>query len=365
MEPFFEGVFRDRRLEKRANQILERIIQTRSAVANRYCQNSTEEMGNRRFMANPRIDNAQIKQAVYLACRAQAEGKAVLAIPGTLEINYQNHIGRLNKEDPDLGLLSNHRDIGFFLHAVLVVDAASGSPLGISWIHEWNREWPDGPPSKPKLQAIETQEAQRCFTGMEETKRQLPGAPHIIFIGERESLHPEEFAAIPDSRCDVFVRWTRDQRLHNRKETLFEHLAALPPEGEMVLPLKESTTQAERPAALEIRYTRVPVMCSAKGMREAAPPWVDLSVLEFREKAENAPGGGEPVHWRLAATRPIQSLEDARQCAEWYSRRGLIQELFRLLKAGGLDIEAAQYERGYALKRLAIFALQAAVRIMQ
>ena len=78
MENIFTGFFRDRRLEARGHQIVQAIREKKSAIANRYCRNATEEMGNRRFMSNPRITNPEIQEALYTWCQQQVKKKVVL-----------------------------------------------------------------------------------------------------------------------------------------------------------------------------------------------------------------------------------------------------------------------------------------------
>lgn len=53
------------------------------------------------------------------------------------ESKLQAHVGRLNPQG--LGVVGNHRDIGFFIHPSLVLDAQSNFPLGISALHLWTR----------------------------------------------------------------------------------------------------------------------------------------------------------------------------------------------------------------------------------
>ena len=71
-------------------------------------------------------------------CQQQVAGRHVLAIQDTSEINVQAHAGRLTAEN--LGVVGNNKDIGFFLHPTLVLDAESGFPLGISQVQLWTRE---------------------------------------------------------------------------------------------------------------------------------------------------------------------------------------------------------------------------------
>jgi len=52
------------------------------------------------------------------------------------------------------------------------------------------------------------------------------------------------------------------------------------------------------------------------------------------------------------------------QCVQWYSSIWYIEELFRLLKTQGLDIEASQLEQGQSLKKFMLFSLQAELQLM-
>ena len=57
-------------------------------------------------------------------------------------------------------------------------------------------------------------------------------------------------------------------------------------------------------------------------------------------------------------------IEQAMQCVQWYSSIWYIEELFRLLKTQGLDIEASQLEQGQSLKKFMLFSLQAELQLM-
>ena len=58
--------------------------------------------------------------------------------PGdTSEINLEGHRGRLKPDD--VGVVGNNRDLGFFIHPTLVLDAQDGFPLGLSHVQLWTR----------------------------------------------------------------------------------------------------------------------------------------------------------------------------------------------------------------------------------
>ncbi len=50
---------------------------------------------------------------------------------------------------------------------------------------------------------------------------------------------------------------------------------------------------------------------------------------------------------------------------EWYSYRWMIEEVFRILKKEGFDIEASELESGTSIKKLSLLILDAIIKIFQ
>ena len=50
---------------------------------------------------------------------------------------------------------------------------------------------------------------------------------------------------------------------------------------------------------------------------------------------------------------------------EWYTWRWLIEEMFRMLKKEGYNVEASELERGWAIRKLTIMMLDTIIKLMQ
>ena len=75
--------------------------------------------------------------------------------------------------------------------------------------------------------------------------------------------------------------------------------------------------------------------------------------------------GDAPIVWHLFTTHSVTTREEAVQIIEWYRKRWLVEQVFRALKRKGLDIESSQITEEASLKKLAVLALSAAIKIMQ
>ena len=88
--------------------------------------------------------------------------------------------------------------------------------------------------------------------------------------------------------------------------------------------------------------------------------------LWFLEACEiDPPAGVEPAHWLLLTTHAAPDLAAARRITGYYRQRWIIEQLFRILKTQGFDIERSQVEDGGPFENLVAAALIAAVQVLQ
>ena len=100
-----------------------------------------------------------------------------------------------------------------------------------------------------------------------------------------------------------------------------------------------------------------------KPNRQAAKT-LTLGLVDVREEMAPA-GAGQPLLWRLLTTLPVATLEDAQEVVRLYRLRWRIEEVFRILKGNGLNIEDSQLETAGRLINLAALGLVSAARIIQ
>lgn len=76
-------------------------------------KNRAEQVGYYRFLENENVTVSELVPSLS-ARQQQVEGRHVLAVSDSSEINLQSHAGRLKPEK--LGVVGNNTDVGFYLH---------------------------------------------------------------------------------------------------------------------------------------------------------------------------------------------------------------------------------------------------------
>jgi hypothetical protein len=362
------GFFGDKRIDERGTDILNEMIKKETVVLNRLSNNRAQLVGCCRFFNNESVSEESLIEGTVSRCESIVEGLDVLAIQDTSEINFQHHIGKLSKGDGDLGPVGNDKDIGFFIHPVLVLDSKDGFPIGFSHIHVWNRQWDKQTKHDRNYNKlpIEEKESYRWIDSSLKSKEILANASSITIIADREGDIYEEFIEVPDQKTHLVIRSMHNRKLYDTELRLFEHLCGLEQAGSYELEIKTSQKKRQpRQAQMEVRYSKVKIAKPANLNREGYPEYIEVYVIEARERALTVPQGEEPVLWRILTTHEITTLEEALKIIYWYTLRWQIEQLFRTLKSQGLDVESSQIERGRGLKRLVIMALSVALILMQ
>jgi hypothetical protein len=131
---------------------------------------------------------------------------------------------------------------------------------------------------------------------------------------------------------------------------------------EIKLPARQPD-RAARTATVEMRFGEVEI-CRPRDERDhSLPKTVRLRLVEVREI--DPPEGVEPLHWRLLTTHDVADAAKAWQIVGWYQARWTIEQLFRVTKSQGLQLEDSQLASADRLMKLAAAAIKAACIDMQ
>jgi Transposase DDE domain len=361
---FYTDIFKDKRIDKRANLFLSSLITNGSAIVNQSCIMHPEKIGSYRLLNNPKCGEKELSKALYDSCSANIQGPHLLCIQDTTEIDYSSHKKRIKDLDSNIGRLTN-TTFGYLCHPMLVIDADRNMPIGFSSVKLWNREWekPVKAPKGYKKLPIEKKESFRWISSVTESRKNLPKDSIVTIIADRESDVYEALCTIPNENTHLLIRSSSNRLTCENNMLLLDKMQSCEIQHTYKIELKGNKSRKSRTALIDLRYTTVDVKRTAQTIGNY-PSSVKMNCIYVVECSDTVPEGEDPIEWRLYTTHPIDTIEQAMECVEWYRARWYIEELFRVLKSDGLDIESSQLETGLALKRLILFSLQAALQIM-
>lgn len=352
-------LFSNQKIGRRIEELAASIVEKESVVIHRLTKNEAQQRSFYRLLHNPRLETVQVVEFIRQDCRRQVQqGAHYLVIQDTTQPNFERN--RRNISDAgQLGVIGDKESLGFFLHPSLVVAADNGRCIGYSDVITWSRQAtaPDKKERRYKQQPIEEKESYRWIKAAQASSALLGQAGMLTHICDREGDMGDLFLRVPDGQVNhLLVRSSADRKLAGGAGKLSALLSSLPQAGLYTLRLKGDarTGKEQREAVLEVRYSKVSLQL---GKQEK-----ELYVVEAKETG--AAAGQKPVHWRLLTTHAVESLEQALQVLEWYSMRWNIEQVFRLLKHKGLNVEALDVETGKGLVQLTLLALFAVAKIL-
>jgi len=337
------------------------MVQKQSVVIHQLAEDEAQQRSFYRLIHNKRVETQAIKNYIYSDCKRQVEaGQHYLVIQDTTQPNFERNRQNI-KDQSGLGVIGNNKDLGFFLHPCLVVGAHTGRCIGYSHLYHWSREAQAASKEERhyKGQAIEDKESYRWIQAGQESKSVLAAAGQLTLIADREGDITELLQQLPDERTHLLIRSAQDRCLADSSLKLYGYLDTQGEGGRFELTIKgdERSKQKKRSATIVLRWGKV----------KLAPVALKGAVLEvyaLQAKEENPPEGGKAICWRLLTTHPIDNLSQARQVCQWYSQRWNIEQVFRLIKHQGLNVEMLDIESGKSLIELTLLALLTVSKIL-
>jgi len=311
-----------------------------------------QEVGFGRFLANPKVTVERLIAGWSDQTAGAVAGRHVLAIQDTSEISFHTTTERRR----GLGEIGKGgRPRGLLLHAMLALDAGTGSCLGLVGGQIWNRH--GRVPADRHARSAEKRESHRWVATAEQAKEMLAAAAQVTVIADRESDIFAVWARLPSPDFHLIVRVMQDRRLADGAVAAFPFCAT------RGIALPERKGEKARSAKLSLRFGKVELAPPKNDPAPDLPDRVALNCLEIIEL--DPPKGVEPVHWRLLTTHSLVDAKAAWQIVDWYKMRWNIEQFWRLLKRQGLRLEDSQVETAERLLKLTAIAAKAAVLTMQ
>jgi hypothetical protein len=305
-----------------------------------------------RFFASRKVTGAKIVEGWSASTGAACAGRHVLAIDDTSEIKFPTTAQRRR----GLGPVGKGNAYGVLVHAMIAVDASSGACLGLVGGEVWNR--PGVNPVPHRKRPLEDRESMRWLDAAEQAKQVLKPAAMVTVVDDRESDIYAKWASVPQAGFHMLTRTMKDRRLV-RGGMLFAAAAGFPVAGQrkVALPARDPG-KPKRTATVAVRYGEVEICRPEQEPDRSLPKTVRLRVIEAGEV--DPPAGVEPLHWRLLTTHEINDAAGAWQIIGWYQLRWVIEQLFRVMKTQGLQLEDSQLTTVERLVKLAAAATKAA-----
>ena len=345
----------DARTSARGAWLFDQIVSLGTLVLKDLGGGRAGEMAAHRYLSSPYVTSQGVLEVLGGRTGEACVGRRVVAAQDTTEISFWSK----SAGGRGLGPGGDGQSPGFFIHAVVAVDAETEAVLGVVGARIWTRE-PE-PVTPRRSRPAQAKESRRWTEGAQMAAERLEGAAQVVVVADQEADIFSHFARRPPG-VELLVRARHDRALAEGG-TLFAQAAQWPIHTEnLVAVAPRGPGDKGRVAQVTICSSRVRI---ARPDRADAsdPASLELGLVEVREP--NPPAGVKPLHWRLATTLPVDGPEAAREVVRLYRLRWRIEEVFRALKSDGLRLEETQVRDPVRVFRLAALALGAAARIIQ
>jgi hypothetical protein len=309
-----------------------------------------------RFVNNPRVTHAKLIEGWGEPTRTAVNGRHVLAIQDTSELAFSTTPGHRR----GLGKVAKGNARGVLLHAMMAVDADSGSCLGLVSGKVWTRKGAVKAPHGKRTLA--NKESARWVTTAEQGCEVLAEARMITVIDDREGDFYAHWALTPRDNVHHLSRAMHDHAVVGGS-TLYKAVERTQFCAKAVIDVPERVDRRARKAHLSLRFGTVAIKRPTRTGVKGLPDSVALSFVEVVE--QHPPKGAKPIHWLLLTTHPVTTIADAWQIVAWYKQRWLIEQLFRSMKTKGLQIEDSQLETAEGLIKLVAIAAKVACVVIQ
>lgn len=354
--------FGDRRVNKRANKMLDKMAVKCEKNLSQIFNNESDLKGAYRFFDNNLVspDKILAPHVAETVLRCTRENLvAVIQDSSDLDFDYLQGIE---------GFEALHVNVekGFRIHPSLVINN-HGTPLGILASLNYTRS-PETKTKDRNSLPIEKKESYRWLAGFQEAcklKQQLPNVT-VVSIADREGDIYECIAEAQDAemrgKAHILVRSNHNRCLVTKdlvNNKLEKKLARSRVAYEAKVLLNQYRSN-ERTANVAIRATTVTLKAPRTLLkRDLSPLQINAVLISEVEP----PKGAEPLYWLLLTTLPIENDKQIKEIISLYAKRWMIEIYFKVLKSG-CKIDAPRLQERQRIENFISLAMIVGWRVM-
>lgn len=353
------------------------MVEYQSSVIHRISKSEGETRGYYRLLENEKVTENDLIYEIQRQCLENITDQRVLVFGDSCTISLENSNNRLVEKEGLYNIGQNQHQngvsLGMIIHPLLVHDRDTGTPRGIANVKilerplignkrssDWNRKsWP-----------IEEKESYKWISTCLDVKETVLSKPkHKLFVMDREADVIDIYDKLKTKSSDVLVRSNYNRNvIDDRGDTckIDELLARQEIQGSIEVEVKEKKRK-KRIAKLSVRIAqaKLPWPGNRKVIKKIHPNGIKVSIIEVREIEHKGYKNEPPLIWRLITTEVIDDFEKAIEIIHCYRQRWKIEELFKLMKTDGFNIEATELTKGRCIRKLTLLIMKSSIKILQ
>ena len=274
----------------------------------------SEQISFYRFRKNEKVTEEGLIELALNHCKEQTQSvEHVLLLQDMTELNLERHRGRI-KDKKQLGFVGNNKDLGFFCHPTIAVNAEDGSLIGALYIHLWHRDEDrkDKNERKYKKLPIEEKESYRWAKRAIEASNKSSDNQRKTIVQDREGDIYESLCLLKGAELDFVIRNNNNREIETSTLRLKDYITDFSTVSEYILEVQgDNKKQKKREAHMEIRYKKIK-LCRPNKIVEAEkyPPYLEVYVVQVKEKQDSVPQGETPIEWVVGKDMPAKDLPE-------------------------------------------------------
>lgn len=359
--------FGDKRILSRYKKLFAQMCSSPGVILRQLSHTHSEEAAYYRLLGNSRFSYEEILRINCLETLENAQDLHILAIGDSSEIELETRADYY--EDPELcGYLSSNKRRGLIAHPTIALDADRLWVLGLCDLLVWGR--PKARKKKTRTQRAklhpEERESYKWSLGIKGSSEVLSKAQKVTYVFDREADILKLFQEIEAQGADFVIRAKHNRVLQDGKTTIEQALSQVNEKATHTLMIRGENSRKsskgylvkareQRKAKLEITYTQVQLQQSKK-------PYYVVDILEC---SESVPEAEKPIHWRLITSHPVHKKAQALKILNFYASRWIIEELFRIIKSKGFQLESVQLRHVTSIRKMIALSIAAGLSILQ